>query len=375
MVARGRGVKVRGKYRKAIKSDAEFWAQFTPPVGDLGCQEWPGRVDKGGYGAFARYGQRGAHRVAYFIEHGSIPSGKLVLHRCDNPPCCNPQHLYLGEAKDNSRDRTERMRDPRHRITIEQIEEIIFSERTPKEEAARIGESAFLIRNIRQPEGKYRRRLEEHLGREIKLPDRLRENQKLSDDDFLAIYLSDEPNPELMKRYGVSKGTVNGIHRSAVKAHAIRLRGLGVEPEVRPDKRRKITDEEFVAIFCAEGTHAEVARQFAVSRAYVSIIKEAHPDVRPRFIALIGEEAIPHTERKIRHQDLSDEALLDVHSSTETVIASALAVQCEHADAGCWRTTCCGAALRGVAANWWGSAPICSSASGSSGARRDRRWF
>ena len=214
MVARGRGAKVRGKYRKAIKSDADFWARLTPSVtGHPGCLEWPGLVDKGGYGRLARYGQRTAHRVAYFIEHGSIPSGKLVRHWCDNPPCCNPQHLYLGDAKDNSRDRTERMRDPRHRITIEQIEEIIFSERTAKEEAARIGESAFLIRNIRQPGGKYRRRLEGHLGREIEVPERLRERQSLRDDDFLYIYHSDEPTKTLMERFGVSKGTVIGIRR------------------------------------------------------------------------------------------------------------------------------------------------------------------
>ena len=67
----------------------------------------------------------------------------------------------------------------------------------------------------------------------------------------------------------------------------------------------------------------KVAKRFARDPArMVSMIKGAHPDVRPRFIALIGEEAIPHTERKIRHQDLSDEALLDIHSSAETVMAS-----------------------------------------------------
>ena len=324
MWARGRGAKVRGKYRKAIKSDAEFWARLTPSASHPGCLEWLGRVDKGGYGAFARYGQRTAHRVAYFIEHGSIPSGKLVLHRCDNPPCCNPEHLYLGDAKDNSRDRTERMRDRRHRITVEQIEEIIFSKRTAKEEAARIGENEFLIRHIRQHGGKYQRRLEGHLGREIEVPDRLRENQKLSDDDFLVIYRSDEPYSELMKRYGVSKRTVHSIRQSTAEPHVIRLRRLGVEPEVRPDKRRKITDEEFVAIFYAEGTHTEVAKQFAVNRSYVSMIKGGHDrSTRARIIELIGEDAIPHRQRRIRPQDLSDEALLDVHSSTETVMASA----------------------------------------------------
>jgi hypothetical protein len=41
------------------------------------------------------------HRIAYALEHGSVPDGALVCHRCDNPPCCNAAHLFAGSAKDN----------------------------------------------------------------------------------------------------------------------------------------------------------------------------------------------------------------------------------------------------------------------------------
>lgn len=73
-----------------------------------GCLEWTGGTNRAGYGQIGRPGVRqrkmATHRAAWEVTHGPIPEGMNVLHRCDNPPCCDPAHLFLGTLSDNSRD-------------------------------------------------------------------------------------------------------------------------------------------------------------------------------------------------------------------------------------------------------------------------------
>jgi len=77
--------------------------------GEDSCWLWMGHITPKGYGEFV--GRRGgekwkfrAHRVAYFLEYGVDPGSLWVLHKCDNPPCCNPKHLWLGNNTENNRD-------------------------------------------------------------------------------------------------------------------------------------------------------------------------------------------------------------------------------------------------------------------------------
>lgn len=79
------------------------------PVPEAGCWLWTGSLWSNGYGK-APSGRRGysqlAHRVYFQALVGPIPDGFLVCHRCDTPPCCNPDHLFLGRQLENNRDRT-----------------------------------------------------------------------------------------------------------------------------------------------------------------------------------------------------------------------------------------------------------------------------
>ncbi len=81
---------------------------------DGGCLVWTGNRDAKGYGRLRRSGANGeyvgAHRAAWEVANGRIPSGMYVCHRCDNPPCCNPAHLFLGTPLDNVRDCVEKGR-------------------------------------------------------------------------------------------------------------------------------------------------------------------------------------------------------------------------------------------------------------------------
>lgn len=100
-------------------------------VTDTGCIEWLGPLDVNGYGAMAFKGKNlKSHRVAYELSHTHAPGALVVRHRCDNPPCVNPEHLELGTQVDNMRDMIERGRNRKgeecsySRLTDQKVREI-----------------------------------------------------------------------------------------------------------------------------------------------------------------------------------------------------------------------------------------------------------
>ena len=74
---------------------------------ETGCHIWTGTRQRPnqGYGLLAISGGRKyVHRLAWEMRYGPIEDGLFVLHKCDNPPCCNPDHLFLGTCADNVHD-------------------------------------------------------------------------------------------------------------------------------------------------------------------------------------------------------------------------------------------------------------------------------
>jgi hypothetical protein len=155
--------------RKTVRTAPDrFWAKVQRGA-DHECWPWVGHRNKLGYGRFTyvRGETQQATRIAWLLWHGSLPPDNLqVCHACDNPPCVNPHHLWLGTGKENMQDMS------------------LKGRHNP---------------NPRRGE--------------------LSNKSKLTADDALAIYHSEEPNRTLADRYGVSPTAIYWIKAGKNWAH------------------------------------------------------------------------------------------------------------------------------------------------------------
>ena len=101
---------------------ARLMAKLGPPTAS-GCREWQGRVNKDGYGEIWFEGRRvRTHVLRFIIEHGYQPP--MVCHTCDNPPCCEIDHLFAGSHKENVADMVAKGRVSA-KLTANQVLEIL----------------------------------------------------------------------------------------------------------------------------------------------------------------------------------------------------------------------------------------------------------
>lgn len=130
-----------------------FWEQveYNPKTG---CWEWQGYViAEGRYGRFMAMGHKIlCHRYAYQQLVGIIPEGMQVCHRCDNPICVRPEHLFLGTNSDNQKDSITKGRHNTVKITPEeagQILAMLAAGASTRTITRQLGVSASIIGNIK----------------------------------------------------------------------------------------------------------------------------------------------------------------------------------------------------------------------------------
>jgi hypothetical protein len=128
---------------------------MTPGHGPNGdCWVFTGGKHKFGYGMINMSGSKEsdvvtAHTVSWELENGPIPDELSVLHKCDYPPCCRPDHLFLGSQKDNVDDMDEKGRRTRDRFTEYEVRLILNEVGTDLELAQKFGCSEYRIWSIR----------------------------------------------------------------------------------------------------------------------------------------------------------------------------------------------------------------------------------
>lgn len=120
-----RPIKKFATTKQPVPLEKRFWSKVKKGAG---CWEWTGSVNGGGYGLiFVRASEnarRVAHGLAWEITNGPVPEGMFVLHKCDNPPCVRPDHLFLGTHQDNMNDAASKGRMSNNKLTDDDVRRI-----------------------------------------------------------------------------------------------------------------------------------------------------------------------------------------------------------------------------------------------------------
>ena len=207
-------------FGKTLLVDPARAFQTSYKIVESGCWEWTGSRSVQGYGRIGKAsGTIKAHRLSYELHHGPIGEGLFVCHKCDNPPCVNPAHLFAGTARENIQDMdrkgrrvTVRGEDRGHtKLTAKSAKEIFLDPRVYTEIAADYGVTREAIGSIKQGE------TWTHVTHGLALPplrDKLSDNwhlNKLTSDIVLQIVNDGGKRKDLAKKYGVHPHSISRI--------------------------------------------------------------------------------------------------------------------------------------------------------------------
>jgi LysM repeat protein len=112
----------RRSVRARQSTTERLWSKITKAQDANSCWPWTGPVGTRGYGLLTVASKtKQAHRLVWEEQHGAISDGMVICHKCDNPNCCNPNHLFIGTQKDNLADCRAKGRfpaGPRHGLAL-----------------------------------------------------------------------------------------------------------------------------------------------------------------------------------------------------------------------------------------------------------------
>jgi hypothetical protein len=132
--------------------EVRFWMKVEKSDG---CWKWTASKDGAGYGRLSRERGKGplvASRVSWEIHFGNIPDGSHVLHRCDNPECTRPDHLFIGDAALNAADKSAKGRAKIEGMWLRNLRSAIHARRKLSTEQAlevvRLRRNGALLREL-----------------------------------------------------------------------------------------------------------------------------------------------------------------------------------------------------------------------------------
>ncbi len=205
--------------------------QMQYKVSQSGCWEWVGGKDKDGYGTFKSHHLEQkfmrAHRWSYaYHNNTTIQQWANICHKCDNPSCVNPDHLWIGTVKENQRDKWDKGRAnistgerlPQSILTEAQVRNILIDPRPNSRIAADYGVASQTIASIKNKDS-WQHITDVDPVKAKRVSPRKGVSDKITPEIVRDIRSGKETGKQLAEKYGITQQTVCDIRKRRSWAH------------------------------------------------------------------------------------------------------------------------------------------------------------